>query len=285
MNTLPAKIILFGEHSVLKGHKCIAAAINILSKQELVNDRVENNYCVVKDTVGNVFDISEYTKNTNMTINLGTRLGSGLGSSAVISVFLSQYFKNNPQKIGSKIESLLDETNKKIICDDTIDLARRIEDNFHGKSSGIDVAIVKTCGVIVFQNGRFRTIVSDHLNKYKFIIFDSGLKKDTKQIYLSKKPKDDTFFDKMNEIAVKAEKLIQNDFSLKDLYPLLRENHEMLRELGVVPEIMHNEVLKLRKMGIEAKITGAGCGGFLFTFVEKDVNIDNWTEVKIFKCD
>ncbi|KAM0676550.1 Mevalonate kinase [Binucleata daphniae] len=87
----------------------------------------------------------------------------------------------------------------------------------------------------------------------------------------------------MGVIAEKAYKLIQSDFSLDQMHHLIKENHDLLYELGVVPAEMQKEVLRLRAKGIESKITGAGCGGHLFTIVDKNTEIDNWEEIEIYE--
>jgi mevalonate kinase len=199
----------------------------------------------------------------DLFIVLDIPLGCGLGSSAVISVLFAGF-----QDWSSKIGTVLDK-------------AMEYDGVFHGISSGVDVYVSFNGGLIKFRNKHGEKLQTEFLRKYKILIYDSKLPKKTSSVVKHSVHDKKRIYAEIEDVAIKAHGVITRDFELRELYPLIRRNQDLLEELGVCPEKMKHEIIGLRRMGIEAKVTGAGGGGHMFTIVEKDKCLKGWTEVQI----
>lgn len=283
----PLKLILFGEHSVLRNGKGIVLAINKFGKSQ-IKQNAKGILIIDKDK--NIVDLSYFINNDELLeIYLDCRIGCGLGSSAAVSLILADYFIKNKNLLNNNYKYLFNIKNKIVELgnndynksDTLLDVALEIENIFHGKSSGIDVTASYISGLLCYQNYKYYKMNSNYLLKYKILIYDSKIQKCTKNTVNNAQNKTG-IYEKIMEISEKAEKLLQSHFYLADIYTLIRQNQELLEELGIVPEEMKNEIRKLRSVGIESKITGAGNGGHLFTVVDKNMKIDGWEEVTIY---
>ncbi|KAM0675333.1 hypothetical protein GVAV_001158 [Gurleya vavrai] len=277
-----------------------------IEKEEIIdiNKEKDNIYTENKNSIkiidkdGKSIDLSHLIENNNITlrINTDTRIGCGLGSSAAISVLLADFCYFKKFKINNsicnknieikKVKNFKELNNsKKFISDKSLNplnIAFKIDDYFHGnKSSGVDVSVSFFTGLIAYKNQKVLKLDYKFLNEYKILIYDSKIEKNTSALLKNVKLTDKNC-DDINLITKKAYFLIQNKFKLEDLYFLIRKNQEILEEIGIVPDMMKKEILKLREMGVESKITGAGNGGHLFTIVDKNVIIEGWEEIEIY---
>lgn len=190
---------------------------------------------------------------------------------------LKNMVKNN-QIENSNFKLILNQNGN---CDILLNLACQIEHLFHGKSSGIDVIATWNGGLIKFCNCVYEELNSEYILKYKIIIWDSGIGKDTKKVTNQVKITQE-IIENINLVVLKGIELIQRPFELKEIYLLIRENQNWLEKLGIVPNCMNEEIKKMRILGIESKISGAGHGGHLITFVEKDKFYEGWTDVSLY---
>ncbi|WUR03010.1 mevalonate kinase (MVK) [Vairimorpha necatrix] len=280
--TSPLKLILFGEHSVLMGGRCISLCINKYCNLYLPEDFVNlpDIKILIKDMTNSKFILSlddnlkieSKDQKHNAMIKINCHLGCGLGSSAAISTLTSTslYLKKFSTFLNLSLHS------EKIFTQSNL-----IEDFFHGKSSGVDVATIKHGGMISFKEKEVEKMSTEYINNYKILIFNSKIPKDTKKIIKQVLNNKEKNYEKLKEISEEAYELLKKNFKLVDLYKLIRRAEDVLEDLGIVPEIMKKEVKKLRSLGIESKITGAGNGGHLFTVVEKNISVENWEEILI----
>jgi mevalonate kinase len=259
----PFKVILFGEYGVLSGSKCIAFSINRYGY--LYMEEAETSGVVAVDKTGNELSLDERlgckVPGFDAEIVLEASFGCGLGSSAVMSLLLSYAVH------GSSSSELLSR-------------AHAFEDIFHGRASGVDVLTSYTGGLICFQSGHAERLPLMHLKKYKILVYDSKASKDTKHAIESSRLTGDTKR-KIAEVASEAYNLLCRPFELSELYQLFRRNQELLEELGVCTKELKNEVLRMRGLGIECKITGSGCGGHLVTVVDLRDKYPGWEEVEV----
>lgn len=257
----PLKVILFGEHGVLSGGRCLAVAVDIYGY--LTMKPSKKNEIIVIDAEGNHIDLIGKCKHTvpgfSKILSLEAPLGCGLGTSAAISLLLSYGKPHNPDILKEALE---------------------IENIFHGKASGVDVMTCYTGGLISFKKGTVQKLPIHHLSQFKILIFNTKIPKNTEAaIKLGKHKKE--LYDGIGKVSEEAYKLLQRDFTLQELYKLIRKNQDLLEELGVCPKEIKDIVDKMREIGIEAKITGAGCGGHLVTVVKKEQEIPGWSSVSI----
>lgn len=258
----PLKIILFGEHSVVAGGRCLAVAICKYGYLEAFES--PESKITVLDSKNNKADLEglvHFTPGMNINIVLETPLGCGLGTSGAISLLLSY-------------------TRQSRITEDTLDQAHAIEDVFHGRSSGVDVSTCYTGGLVSFKRKQIEKLPTCYIEQFKIMFFDSRIPKNTAMAIKIGGAKEE-LYSKIEEVAEEAYELLKRRFTLHELYKLIRKNQNLLDELGVCPDAMRKEIYRLRGMGIEAKVTGGGCGGCLVTLVEKTRELPGWTSVPI----
>ncbi|AFM99074.1 mevalonate kinase [Encephalitozoon hellem ATCC 50504] len=257
----PLKVILFGEHAVLSGERCLAVAVDVYGY--LTIESSKSTEAVAVDAEGNYMDLFEKWRYAipgfRLTLSLDAALGCGLGTSAAISLLLSYAKARSP---------------------DILEEALEMENAFHGKASGVDVMACYTGGLISFRKGVVERLSIHHLSQFKILIFNTRIPKNTESaIRLGRRKKE--LYGEIGKVSEEAYKLLQREFTLEELYRLIRKNQDLLDELGVCPREIKDIIDKMREIGIEAKITGAGCGGHLLTVVKKEQEIPGWTSVSI----
>lgn len=278
----PLKLILFGEHSVLEGGSCLSISIKkyceiIELKKSFFVKIIDqnNNFYYISIESENPIEINNHTEFEYSIIKVNSYFGCGLGTSASISLLLA-YIKLNNIKINEKINII----NTHLI----LKQALAYEKFFHYKSSGVDVYSCFYGGLISFQNDKIDKLDLNHIEKYKILLYDSKISKKTSDIVQREMKNKKLNIEKLAEISKKANELIKNGFELKEMYKLIREAQDTLEDLELVPIEIQKEVRRLRNKGIESKMSGAGFGGHLFTFVQRDVEIDGWLEIEIERC-
>ena len=153
---IPGKCILAGEHSVLVGMPALAMPINkfltivfekktsdaIVIKSEGIDNQIITTllnkaikHCCEK------FNINPSCIHFSISANNEIPVGFGLGSSAAVCVAIGYWLCKN------KIIK-----NKQILT-----VAQTLENIFHGKSSGLDVACVYKKQLILFEKGKIYT--------------------------------------------------------------------------------------------------------------------------------
>lgn len=253
----PLKLILFGEHSVMSGGGCIAVAVNRYACLAMH----ASEGLSATDSNGCILDLNALgIPVTDMHISLDAPLGCGLGTSAAMSLLASYGLRRT-------VDGLLED-------------ACRLENVFHGRSSGVDVSVCHTGGLISFRNRQIERLPTCFLDRFKIMFFNSGIPRSTAAAIRVAETRGE-LLRRIDSIAEEAHALLGREFALPALHSLIRRNQEILEDLGVCPEEMRQEVCRLRRLGIESKITGAGCGGCLVTVVERDCDLPGWTAVSI----
>jgi mevalonate kinase len=188
------------------------------------------------------------TRNWQFTIQSNIPVKAGLGSSAALSVAIVKFLG----EIGLQNQ-------------DPFALALSLEDIFHGKSSGIDVAAVLEGHPILFQ--REQQSVPLALSWLpKLYLFDTGLRSSTKacveQVIKLNRPDLDT---KMGTLVEKAKDALETQ-DLDSLAQTMEDAAEIFRAWGLVPTEVEAGIKKLKDFGaIAVKPTGSGNGGYLLS--------------------
>ena len=289
----PAKIILFGEHSVVYGKPAIAAAINLRTyvwaefnekgaiKIEAKDIRVpgltvsfsedeiyfESDYGKAAEVLSYVREAIELVRDEadkrdkGITVSITSQIpvGAGLGSSAAVAV----------ATIGAVSKLLgLELSNEEIGK-----LGHKVELLVQGASSGIDPTVSAIGGFIHYEKGRFEHLPFMDL---PIVVGYTGSSGSTKELVaMVRKTKEEMpeiiepILLSMGKVVEKAKEILLSDLDedvrFERLGRLMNINHGLLDALGVSTKKLSELVYAARTAGaLGAKITGAGGGGCMY---------------------
>ncbi|MDR1334478.1 MAG: hypothetical protein LBJ71_04630, partial [Holosporaceae bacterium] len=143
--TSPAKWILCGEHSVVRGGKAIAFPLNDFSNSiffeksddfSIQSDCSENVVFDLLKTGCRYLNISPQKISGHLMIKSNIPIKSGLGSSAALCANIAKIFEFYGY------------------CNNVWEFAKHLEDKFHQKSSGLDVSVVLKNKPTIFSNNK-----------------------------------------------------------------------------------------------------------------------------------
>jgi len=295
----PAKIILFGEHSVVYGKPAIAAAIDLRTyvlaefndrgaiKIEAKDIRVpgltvsfsedeiyfESDYGKAAEVLSYVRQAIELVREEadangrGITVSITSQIpvGAGLGSSAAVAV----------ATIGAVSKLLgLELTNEEIGR-----LGHRVELLVQGASSGIDPTVSAIGGLIHYERGNFEHLPFVELPIVVGYTGSSGSTKElvamVRESYEDMPEVIDPILISMGKIVEKAKELLLSELDeevrFSRLGKLMNINHGLLDALGVSTKKLSELVYAARVAGaLGAKITGAGGGGCMYALAPEN---------------
>lgn len=306
ITSAPAKVILFGEHSVVYGGTAIAASINKRTRVKLVPKsskqlcfRFENiNLDVSLDpdnpTVPENLNFHQkqalecglaiYDKvkplnfGFDVTVTSDFPIGAGLGSSASLSVSLSaavlaQKFRETGKPVKKNLLEFSDQ-----FSEDVLSLSNLCEKIFHGNPSGIDSSTSFLGGIIKFDKQQLAKKIADSISM-KLLIVDSKVERQTSEIVArlavlrTRFPKPvHSIFDSIDQIAKAAIDCI--GLEEEGLVDLFRMNHGLLSGMGLSHPALEKIKESVSDLLVGFKLTGAGCGGNGIVVVPNSVSID-----------
>ncbi len=279
----PGKIILFGEHFVVKGMPAIATAVNLYAKTciessdkhviESKNLGIINNIDEHIDTVFKpyytIYEVIKkktgIDKGFHAIIDSEIPVASGMGSSAATAVSftytLLKYYG---------VEPSLELVNQ---------IAYEAEKIVHGKPSGIDNTIATYGGTIYYRKGFIERLDVTWPENISLIVVDTGVKRNTGEVVSDVLKLYDKYSEVFEPIYRASEKLVEmakkylvaNEFY--EIGELTNINHGLLSAINVSIYDTEYIVYKLREIGaLGSKISGAGRGGIVFGLFDKEVN-------------
>ncbi len=247
------KCILLGEHSVVRGYP--ALVFPLLSRAlEIKVSKEKNSF-----TEPLQLTIKKLQERLNWNVALpelavtsDIPMQAGLGSSAALSIAVVRFLKDLEAPVKEELP-----------------LAMELEDIFHGKSSGIDVAAVSCGSPIRFQ--REKPIQKFSLSwKPHLYLVDTGIRSSTKKcVEKVAALKRSDLDEEMGNLVNQAQKDLENQ-NLSSLANSMNSAHDIFREWNLVPFAVEKQRASLLDAGaLAAKLTGSGDGGFLLTLWEK----------------
>jgi mevalonate kinase len=285
----PGKIILFGEHFVVKGAPSIATAISkrvTVTIESADNDRVviesdragikavmspeelEKATGVLAPLAGLIrFFREEYgiaPPSMRVSVESEIPVGAGLGSSAAFSAAFSlAYATLNGLKLG-KGEVLRASS-----------VAERIA---HGNPSGIDTTIAVYGGSILYRRGSPPEPVNIKLpGQTVLLVANTGVGRSTREVVERVLGRAEMTWNVSQHIYRAAEALVSEALKafgngdVRLLGELMDLNQGLLNAMGASSRIIEDLVYEARSHGaIGAKLTGAGWGGSVIVLVDED---------------
>lgn len=305
----PAKLILSGEHAVVHGYPALATAINryldttvrfsssvifslhlmgidskrLLTLQALrqLKNKIRKRYqdfqsgtLTIRDVLENPIELplfalinlidrvkNKLPRGIDITTHSNIPVGCGMGSSAA-SVIGVTYALSQLLKINFTIE-------------DYIKLSIESENLQHGYSSGLDIQTVYQGGCLRFEKGTKEIRKIQH---FPMQIIQTGQPQSTTgECVTHTTPyfKNSSIGKDFGDITNALDQALQNT-DIKPVVHCIRENHQLLRQIGVVPDKVHEFIMRVEKQQAAAKICGAGsirgdAAGIVLVLSEEDI--------------
>ncbi|MEZ4741889.1 MAG: mevalonate kinase [Bdellovibrionota bacterium] len=272
-----AKAIIIGEHAVVYGARAVAMPLRSLklhltaTRPENKIDKASEKHEIILNDKKAPYAVANAVKKACKLLNIipkpilikGTSqlvLGAGLGSSAALSIAILRV-------VSGLFEKRLDKNQLSAY-------GNMLEEEFHGKPSGLDVAVVSHEEVIQFSKTAGATAIDivppqeyDDSSPWRFVLIDSGERSSTKKMVELAAPyfsgaKGLTKIQKFDELGQNAVTALQHG-SFDLLSHAMNTSATMLDEAGIVTQKLREIIDFTKKTGCSAaKPTGAGGGGF-----------------------
>ena len=254
----PGKLILCGEHAVVYGHPAVAMAVDLRTRVRLYPGVPGAPPCLRSAAADLAHDprlaralAAVLPPGVQVEIDSELPVGRGMGSSAALAVACVRAAA--------------------ALRGEALDFAQthargfEMERVFHGEPSGVDHAVSAMGGACVYrrrpEGPEIRALRG--LPALPMVVLDSGVAGDTGALVAgvrSRRPGIDLALDRIG--ALSAEVCARLEAGRGDIGPLLDENHELLRQIGVSTPQLDGLVALARAAGAAgAKLAGAGGGG------------------------
>lgn len=280
---------MFGEHAVVYGHPAIAAPLNEVKARAIVtaNPRGERGEIRIeapdiglessfdnlpeevplRAAIQEVLEALEIPRPPALTLRVTSTIpvAAGLGSSAAISVATIRALSNF---LGNPLKD-----------EEVSDLAYQVEKIHHGTPSGIDNTVTTYAKPVFFRRGSAEGQVAQIetfrvAQPFTIVIGDTGVASATavtvgavRRARQGDPMRFAIIFDAVERIVKAAREGIESGH-IEALGPLMDENHQLLREMGVSARKLNRLVKAARAAGaLGAKLSGGGGGGNMIALV------------------
>ncbi len=284
--TAPGKIILFGEHAVVYGQPAIAVPVTQVQARATVHPnpsappgevRIQAPAIDLDTRLADLPDehplaaamrglmhelglprLPALTLRVTSTIPVAAGLGSGAAVSVAVLRALGR-FLGRP------------------LSDERVNaLAYEVEKIHHGTPSGIDNTVITYAKPVFFVRDQPIQTFAVH-RPFTLVIADTGVPSPTaetvgavRRAWQANPARYEQLFAAVGSIARAARQAIE-DGHPERLGPLMDENHDLLREMGVSsPELDHLAQAAREAGALGAKLSGGGGGGNLIALPAPD---------------
>lgn len=272
--TVHGKCILVGEHAVLRGHPGIVFPIHC-KFLSLYFEHKNNNkkYSIDCDSLysenlllifSNLFDLAlnllgeKQATHGKFFIKNNIPMGFGMGFSSAICAAITSWFL----------------WNEWIKEEDAFLFARSLEDKFHGKSSGIDIAgVLSDCGIFFTKKDGFRKIKLNwkphlYISSSEFSSSTSHCIDQVEKLRAENKALAESLDMEMAKSVLLAEKALAMDEKqgVHLLAQAINQANVCFQQWGLINEQLFTHMDKLTDRGaIAVKPTGSGAGGYVLS--------------------
>lgn len=284
-STAPAKVILFGEHTVVYGYPAIAAPVTGLEARVTITAQpgrstlpvIEAPQIGLKTTLDHLpsehpialaFNLVaealklDHWPALHLRLTSSIPVASGMGSSAATAVAL--------------IRALSAFVGHPLPDPQVCELAFRLEQHHHGTPSGIDNTVITYARPIFFIRDQPIEFLTFSMPLY-LIIGDTGMKGLTREAVAGvrqRREQNPTWYDDrfraIGELTRRAKRaLIEGQ--IDEVGRWMVENHRLLIEIGVSsPELDRLVQAALSAGALGAKLSGGGQGGIMIALVHPE---------------
>lgn len=267
---VPGKWILAGEHAVVRGFPAVALPhadyhLTLRYAPEASCEELTVWPSVLSEMLSQLLGqlemkcgVTSRDARGSLFLDSSIPLQAGFGSSAALCTAITRWFLSRHALDPERVTSL----------------ATELENYFHGKSSGLDVAAVAHNSPILFVRGQG----AQKLNVTKlprFTFHDTGLRSSTREcickvesFFQTNARQAQSYDETMGASAERAaralERYAQVPAAIHDLAAAINEAQACFRAWDLVPaEAQALEDEQRAKGALAVKLTGAGNGGFL----------------------
>jgi mevalonate kinase len=289
----PAKILLFGEYTILKGSKGLAFPIDQFSASFCKADHVEDiqsslrlddfcTYLMGSHILSGAMDLKQFEQDIKNGLFLQSNIpeGYGIGSSgALCAAVYAQYAYDFKEKTAYTSDEL------NILKD----IMALMENFYHGTSSGLDclISLVKQ-PLLIQDRYHYDIITKFDLNSVgQFYLYDSDLSRKTAPFvhrFLEKFDNDPSYQKAIGDHKNLVNTLIDNVLDSKQ--EMFKNNFSKLSafQLDHYSDMIPDHIKKLWAKGLETqdyyfKLCGAGGGGFFLVYTDTKINDNSYIPV------
>ncbi len=278
----PAKLLLFGEYSVLYGGEALAMPLTQYrgfweSARPLSSKFSEwlNHIKSVSEQLTNRINcerLDHFLQNSRFVSTIP--VGVGLGSSAALSASIYDLFSDMDA-----------ESDLKTIREDL----GMIESFFHGKSSGFDPLISYLGKSIWLMSKDLREVEIDLDScKSNIYLLDSGESRNTDKLvgWFDARREERGFNTEMKKLGELSNRAIRQIIKRKDILPYVKEisehQYQFLANL-ITPQVRIVWKQVLNDPNIAIKLCGAGGGGYYLIFSKNKIEDKEWIGLEVEK--
>jgi len=272
----PGKILLFGEHFVVKGEPALGLAVSlyvktciergegkIYSKQLGLIKPSSQHWPLFEAVFNSVEARFGEIPRVDVVVDSEIPISSGMGSSAATAVSLTH--------------ALLSFINVEFTKREVQEIAHEAEKTVHYRPSGVDTTLATHGGFLYYKQGVFKRLDLKLPANVAIVVVNTGIPRQTGVVVREVLERyerlgriGEYIYRAAGEIVENGIKAIENN-DIDKLGELMLVNHGLLWAMGASSEECDKTVYELIRLGaIGAKISGAGRGGIIIGLTRRE---------------